>query len=98
MENHAKTWQRQHQRGAATFGRRAKSAAGDRGLHETRPEEHHMVRIERAEPRDHEAFRVKRDSVDGGILRQTIVRALDDRGKDYRLPQDPTVNAVALDP
>ena len=50
----------------------------------TRPEEHHVVGIERAEPRDREAFRVERDGVRGEVLRQAIVRALDDRGKRFR--------------
>ena len=40
-----------------------------------------MVGIERAEPRDREAFRVERDSVGGRIVRQTIVRTLDNRSE-----------------
>ena len=46
--------------------RRVKTATVDGGLHQPGPEEHHMVRVEPAEPGDREAFRVERDSVRGG--------------------------------
>ena len=42
-----------------------------------------MVWVKRAKPCDPEAFRIERDGVGGGVLRQAIVGAFDDRRKRF---------------